>query len=165
MLAFISRRLILAFFTIWVISLLAFAIIQLPPGDMVDKYLEALMEGSYFIGNISAGAAPLEETHKEAQYLREYYGLDQPFYVRYGKWVWNMRKLDFGYSYLRRGTSNSQQTKVTEIIQDRLWMTLILTAATVVCSYHYPIDSLIGAITGWFCYIYIPRIHDYINSK
>ena len=40
-----------------------------------------------------------------------------------------------------------------------------ITAATVVCSYHYPIDSLIGAITGWFCYIYIPRIHDYINSK
>ena len=132
MLAFISRRLILAFFTIWVVSVLAFAVIQLPPGDMVDQYIDALMEGSYFIGNIGANPAPLQETQKEAQYLREYYGLDKPFYVRYGKWVWNMRKLDFGYSYLRRGTSAGQQVKVTEIIQDRLWMTLILTAATTV---------------------------------
>ena len=135
MFAFISRRLILAFFTIWVISLLSFAIIQLPPGDMVDKYLDALMEGSYFIGNIGANPAPLEETHKEAAYLREYYGLDKPFYVRYGKWVWNMRKLDFGYSYLRRGTSSSQQIKVTEVIQDRLWMTLILTAVTILFTF------------------------------
>ena len=131
MLAFISRRLILAFFTIWVVSVLAFAVIQQPPGDMVDQYIDALMEGSYFIGNIGANPAPLQETQKEAQYLREYYGLDKPFYVRYGKWVWNMRKLDFGYSYLRRGTSAGQQVKVTEIIQDRLWMTLILTAATI----------------------------------
>ena len=135
MLAFISRRLILAFFTIWVISLLAFAIIQLPPGDMVDQYLDALMEGSYFIGNIGANPAPLEETQKEAQYLREYYGLDKPFYVRYGKWVWNMRKLDFGYSYLRRGTSGGSQIKVTELVQDRLWMTLVLTASTVIFTF------------------------------
>ena len=42
-----------------------------------------------------------------------------------------MRKLDFGYSYLRRGTSGGSQIKVTELVQDRLWMTLILTAATI----------------------------------
>ena len=127
MLAFISRRLILAVLTIWVVSILAFAVIQLPPGDLVDKYIEGLMEGNFSSG----GAASLEVTHKEAQYLREYYGLDKPFYVRYGMWVWKMRNLDFGYSYLRRGTSNANQIKVTELIQDRLWMTLILTAATI----------------------------------
>ena len=128
MLAFISRRLILAVLTIWVVSILAFAVIQLPPGDLVDKYIEGLMEGNFSSG----GAASLEVTHKEAQYLREYYGLDKPFYVRYGMWVWKMRNLDFGYSYLRRGTSNANQIKVTELIQDRLWMTLILTGATTV---------------------------------
>ena len=45
MLAFISRRLILAFLTIWAVSILAFAVIQLPPGDAVDRYIEALEEG------------------------------------------------------------------------------------------------------------------------
>ena len=46
-----------------------------------------------------------------------------------------MRKLDFGYSYLRRGTSNARQIPVTELVQDRLWMTLILTAATVIFTF------------------------------
>jgi len=131
MLAFISRRLILAVLTIWAVSILAFAVIQLPPGDLVDKYIEGLMEGSYG----SNGQASIENTQKEAEYLRLYYGLDQPFYVRYGKWVWNMRKLDFGYSYLRRGTSNANMIKVTELVQDRLWWTLILTASTVVFTF------------------------------
>ena len=76
-----------------------------------------------------------DEAAKLAQELREYYGMDKPFYVRYGKWVWNMRKLDFGYSYLRRGTSGGSQIKVTELVQDRLWMTLILTAATVLFTF------------------------------
>ena len=134
MLAFISRRLILAFFTIWVVSILAFAVIQLPPGDAVDRYIEALEEGGTALaGGVNMGS--FDEAARMAQELREYYGMDKPFYVRYGKWVWNMRKLDFGYSYLRRGTSGGSQIKVTELVQDRLWMTLILTAATVIFTF------------------------------
>ena len=134
MLAFISRRLILAFLTIWAVSILAFAVIQLPPGDAVDRYIEALEEGGTSLaGGVNMGS--FDEAAKLAQELREYYGMDKPFYVRYGKWVWNMRKLDFGYSYLRRGTSGGSQIKVTELVQDRLWMTLILTAATVLFTF------------------------------
>ncbi|MCH7613586.1 MAG: phosphatase PAP2 family protein [Candidatus Marinimicrobia bacterium] len=40
-----------------------------------------------------------------------------------------------------------------------------ITISTVICSYHYPLDSLIGGITGWLCYIYIPRIYDYMHRK
>ena len=80
MLAFISRRMILAVLTIWVVSVLAFAVIQLPPGDLVDKYIDGLMEGNFGSG----GEASLENTHKEAQYLREYYGLDKPYKIGYG---------------------------------------------------------------------------------
>jgi peptide/nickel transport system permease protein len=134
MLAFISRRLILAVLTIWAVSILAFAVIQLPPGDAVDRYIELLEEGGTGLaGGVNMGS--FEEAAKMAQELREYYGMDKPFYVRYGKWVWNMHKLDFGYSYLRRGTSGASQIKVTELVQDRLWMTLVLTAATVVFTF------------------------------
>ena len=66
MLAFISRRMILAVLTIWVVSVLAFAVIQLPPGDLVDKYIDGLMEGNFGSG----GESSLENKHKEAQYLR-----------------------------------------------------------------------------------------------
>ena len=131
MFAFISRRLILSVFSVWVISLLAFAVIQLPPGDAVDRYIESLLTQSAG-GQASMG---IEASVLEADEVRKYYGLDQPFHVRYGKWIWNMRKLDFGYSYLRRGTSNARQIPVTELVQDRLWMTLILTAATVIFTF------------------------------
>ena len=39
MVAFIVQRLLLAVLTIWVISVLSFAIIQLPPGDFVTAYI------------------------------------------------------------------------------------------------------------------------------
>ena len=131
MFAFISRRLILSVFSVWVISLLAFAVIQLPPGDAVDRYIESLLTQSAG-GQASMG---IEASVLEADEVRKYYGLDQPFHIRYCKWIWNMRKLDFGYSYLRRGTSNARQIPVTELVQDRLWMTLILTAATVIFTF------------------------------
>ena len=38
MLAYLLRRLLLALFTVWAISILSFVIIQLPPGDYVDAY-------------------------------------------------------------------------------------------------------------------------------
>jgi peptide/nickel transport system permease protein len=39
MAGYLARRLILAVFTVWAISILSFAIIQLPPGDYVDAYI------------------------------------------------------------------------------------------------------------------------------
>ncbi len=41
---------------------------------------------------------------------------------------------------------------------------IAITLSTFICSYHYPLDSLIGGITGWLCYIYLPRIYDYIRT-
>ena len=69
MLAFISRRLILAFLTIWAVSILAFAVIQLPPGDAVDRYIEALEEGGTSLaGGVNMGS--FDEADKLAQELR-----------------------------------------------------------------------------------------------
>ena len=42
MLAFLARRLVLALITVWAISLITFAIIQLPPGDYVTAYIAQL---------------------------------------------------------------------------------------------------------------------------
>ena len=39
MIGYLIRRLILALFTVVAISMLSFAIIQLPPGDYVDAYI------------------------------------------------------------------------------------------------------------------------------
>ena len=69
MLAFISRRLILAFLTIWAVSILAFAVIQLPPGDAVDNYLEDMLETQ------GANAMSQELAMERLKNLRQYFGL------------------------------------------------------------------------------------------
>jgi peptide/nickel transport system permease protein len=30
------------------------------------------------------------------------YGLDEPIYIQYGKWLWNVTRFDFGYSFVDR---------------------------------------------------------------
>ena len=49
MLAYIGRRVLLALFTVWAISVLSFVIIQLPPGDYVTSYI-AQMAATTMIG-------------------------------------------------------------------------------------------------------------------
>ena len=58
----------------WAISILSFVIIQLPPGDYVDAYIAQM-------------TATGSVTKQEAEKLRNQYGLDQPIYVQYLKWM------------------------------------------------------------------------------
>ena len=57
MVTFILRRALLALLTIWMLSILSFFIIQLPPGDYVDTYIIELMTGGYESGD-SGGGTP-----------------------------------------------------------------------------------------------------------
>src|SRR5437764_5330926 len=116
MLAFIVRRLLLAILTIWVISVLSFAIIQLPPGDFVTAY----------IAQLSASGASVSA--QEAASLRELYGLGQPFYVQYAKWIARVIVGDFGVSM-------EWNRPVTEVIGDRLWLTMLISFAALVITW------------------------------
>jgi len=122
MLAFTVRRLLLAFLTVWVISVLAFAIIQLPPGDFVTAY----------IAQLSASGAAVSEA--EASALRELYGLGQSFHVQYAKWILRVLAGDFGVSM-------EWNRPVTEVIGDRLWLTMLIsfTALIVIWGLALPI--------------------------
>src|SRR2546430_4921694 len=86
MLAYIGRRVLLAIFTVWAISVLSFVIIQLPPGDYVTSYIAQMA---------SSGSVVSEE---EAQALRLQYGLGQPIYVQYAKWMRQVLVGNFGMS-------------------------------------------------------------------
>src|SRR4029078_10206638 len=115
MLAFIVRRLLLAVLTVWGISILSVAIIQLPPGDFVTAY----------IAQLSASGASVSA--QEAAALRELYGLGQPFYMQYAKWIARVIVGDFGVSM-------EWNRPVTEVIGDRLWLTLLISFAALVVS-------------------------------
>ncbi|MEO1314238.1 MAG: ABC transporter permease [Pseudomonadota bacterium] len=83
MLRFILIRLAVALPTLLGMSLVAFAIVALAPGDPVMMELRAL------------GIVPKPE---DVAALRAEFGLDQPFFVRYIEWLSRALRLEFGTS-------------------------------------------------------------------
>ena len=110
MLTYIGRRALLAVFTVWAISVLSFVIIQLPPGDYVTSYIAQMAASGSVV------------TEQEAQNLRIQYGLGQPIYVQYYKWVKLIAEGNFGMSM-------EWKRPVTEVIGDRLWLTVVVSLA------------------------------------
>jgi len=104
---FVIRRVLLMIPTMILISFVAFAIIQLPPGDFLTTYAANLAQ---------TGTQVSESTLAN---LRETYGLGQPIYVQYWKWITGMFRGDFGFSF-------EWQRPVSELIGDRLVLTLII---------------------------------------
>lgn len=113
MAGYILRRLLIALGTVWVISVISFAIIQLPPGDYVTSYIAQLMATGTLV------------TQEEAENLRIQYGLNQPLYAQYARWVWLMLQGNFGVSM-------EWQRPVMEVIGDRLLLTALLALAAVI---------------------------------
>ena len=127
MAAYIARRLILAFFTIWVISVAAFVIIELPPGDTIDRMYDRTTR--------THGEQVAEEMLVA---LRLRLGLDEPKYVRYGKWISALLQGDLGQTMVPYGGFGNQRA-VKEVIGDRLFTTIALTGFTVMVTWTFAI--------------------------
>lgn len=113
MLRYVARRLSLGLFTIWAISVLTFVIIQLPPGDFVSSYIAAQ-------GDTSSDASAATVAR-----LRANYGLDQPLYVQYLKWIGQVLHGNLG-------TSLSLSRPVTSVIGDQMVLTVVVAVAAIV---------------------------------
>lgn len=112
MIRYILMRCLAMIPTLFLISVLVFFIIELPPGDYFESYVSELRS----LGE-SADLA-------EIDMLRERYGFDQPQVVRYIWWVGGMLHGDFGYSFEYR-------LPVSEVVGDRLWLTVLLSTVTI----------------------------------
>jgi peptide/nickel transport system permease protein len=97
---YLARRILIAIPTLLVISLVIFAILALAPGDPLAQF----------------GANPAVPAEVRAR-IRESLGLDQPWPVRYVKWVIALSRGDFGFSFASR-------TPVSNLIAQRLPQTL-----------------------------------------
>jgi peptide/nickel transport system permease protein len=89
------------------VSIVTFIIIQLPPGDFFTT-LQAEVAAT--------GGGQNKETIEK---LQEIYGLDQPLYVQYWKWVKGWPKLDFGWSL-------AYNAPVWNVVANKLAFTLYL---------------------------------------
>src|SRR3954451_1995667 len=117
MFTYIVRRVLLAIPTLVGISILSFVVMQLPPGDFLSSYAAILAQQGEGIG--------AEQLDK----LREAYGLDQPMYVQYWKWISGIvLRGDFGVSM-------EWQLPVADLIWDRMWWPVFVAFVTITIGY------------------------------
>jgi peptide/nickel transport system permease protein len=110
-LRYIGRRLLATIPFMLLVSLTVFVLIQLPPGDFVTSYAAKL----------SAAGETVDTATLDNMRVR--FGLDQPLLVQYLKWIWAILHSDFGYSF-------EWQAPVSELIGERIGLTLVLSLAT-----------------------------------
>ncbi|MEO8607927.1 MAG: ABC transporter permease [Chloroflexota bacterium] len=117
MLRFLFKRLLSLIVTLFAVSVVAFAIIQLPPGDFLTSY----------ITNLAADGQNTSQALVDK--LRENYGLDQSVFVQYGKWMNNILfKGDFGQSF-------EWNRPVGEVVGSRMAMTIVLAVSTLMLTW------------------------------
>jgi peptide/nickel transport system permease protein len=117
MVRFLIKRVISLIVTLFAVSMVAFTIIQLPPGDFLTSYLT----------NLAADGQTASQDVVDR--LRENYGLDQPVYIQYGKWMSNiLTKGDFGQSF-------QWNRPVEEVLWSRMGMTLTISLVTLMVTW------------------------------
>lgn len=84
---FILKRIIQAIPILFGISVISFMIIQLPPGDYLTTYVNNLRSQGDMISD------------EQVKALEQQYGLDQPIYIQYWKWITNFVRGDMGQSF------------------------------------------------------------------
>ncbi|MGA9252636.1 MAG: ABC transporter permease [Roseobacter sp.] len=118
-------RFITMLLTLWVVSILIFVIINLPPGDYLSNQIAELR---------ATGQA---EGVAKAEFLRTEYALDRPIWEQYLIWVgmapgpqgwYGLIQGNFGWSF-------EFDRPVSEIVGDALWLTVLVNLAAVLFVY------------------------------
>lgn len=134
MLKYILKRIAMFVPTALLISVIVFFIIQLPPGDYVTSYISKMEEqGEYF-------------TQEMIDQMREQYGLNDPWYVQYGKWMKGIiLEGDFGYSF-------TYQKDVWAVIMTRLPLTITVSIVIMIFTYLMSIPIGIYSATHQYSF-------------
>ncbi len=133
MFSYLIRRIIYMLVLLALVSITAFIIIQLPPGDWLD---------SYILGLEAKGQMISRETIEN---LRMAYGLDLPFYQRYFSWIWKFVRGDWGMSF-------SHNIPVITLVVMRLPYTLMLSLLSLVFVYVVAIPIGIYSATHQYSF-------------
>jgi peptide/nickel transport system permease protein len=142
---YIVKRLLLLPVLLFIFSIIAFALIQAPPGDFITSY----------IAELAASGSAVEKAQIDA--LRAQYGLDQPMYMQYFKWVGNVLQGDLGVSLDWRKSN-------VELISERLVLTLMLGAFTFLITWSIAIPIGIYSATHQYSFLdYFFTVFNYIG--
>lgn len=124
---YLLKRVLGAIPLLLLLSVISFALIQLPSGDFSDQIRSQAM---------SQGGLSAVEADAVAQAFRERHGLDQSGAVQYLKWIKGILiEGDFGYSF-------SQNRAISDLVGERLPITLLIAGIS------HVLATLIGAGLG-----------------
>lgn len=105
----IFKRFLGALPMLFIISIITFLLMQIAPGDPASSYI-----------------SPKMNAH-EIQMVRVRLGLDQPIYIQYYKWLLNILRGDFGFSYV-------DFRPVSTVMMERIWATVGLMGTSIIIS-------------------------------
>jgi peptide/nickel transport system permease protein len=126
---YLLRRFVYMVILLFAVSAFSFFLIDLPPGDYLTSYVASLRD--------SRGA---EVDIAEVEALKQQYGLDQPLFVRYLKWMSNMLRGDFGRSF-------AWNIEVSVMLSERLGITVLTAVLTLIFTYAIAIPIGIYSAT------------------
>ncbi len=145
MVQYIIKRLLLLPLLLFIFSVIAFTLIQAPPGDFITSY----------IAELAASGSTMEKAQIDA--LRAQYGLDQPMYIQYFKWMGNILQGNLGVSLDWRKSN-------AELISERLVLTLLLGIFTFIISWSIAIPIGIYSATHQYSFLdYFFTVFNYIG--
>lgn len=138
--SYVFQRFFYMIFLLWMVSVVTFIVIQLPPGDYLSTYIARLEQNT---------GEQLEEEIVEA--LRRQYGLDLPLHQRYVKWFGQVLNGEFGFSY-------DYQQPVRDLIGERLILTFTIAILSAIFTYAVAIPIGIYSATHQY------SVGDYVVS-
>jgi len=145
MLQYIIKRLLILPFLLFIFSIIAFILIQAPPGDFLTSY----------IAELATSGSSIERAQIDA--LRALYGLDQPLYIQYLKWIGRLLTGDLGFSL-------DWQKPISELIGERLALTLALGVGTFIFTWLVAIPiGILSATRQYSFFDYFFTVFNYIG--
>lgn len=145
LLNYIIRRTLWAVPFMFAASIVAFALITLPPGDYVTTFAQTLSQSGDVVDSARLDA------------LRERYGLDQPFIVQYFRWIGGVLQGDFGISF-------EWQQPVSTLIWERLGLSFMLEISTLIFAWSVALPlGIYSAVKKYSVGDYIASVIGFIG--
>jgi peptide/nickel transport system permease protein len=128
MLNYFFRRMGYMLITMVIVAIVGFIVIELPPGSYAETEVQRLQK----VGGTM--------TQAQVDAIKRRYGLDQPEYVRFWKWISGFVRGDFGQSF-------AYNLPVTELIWARLGLTVVFSLLTLIFSWAVAIFAGVYSAT------------------
>jgi len=138
MYGYLAKRLALVLPTLILVTMLVFLLMRLVPGD--PAYLRLI-----------GADGDAEFSQEQLDVLRAKLGTDKPIPEQYGRWVWDMMRLDFGLSMIH-------DTPIADDLKDRIPITLELTFLALLLA------TVVAVPLGIFSAVFQDSLIDYLSG-